>query len=211
MIMFYAPWCGFCKQMKPDYSAAATELKPKYIMAAIDANRPENSIIKKQYNISGFPTLLYYEQGQMKYTYEGDNNKAGLVAFMRNPAAPLLMKPKETDWAAETSSEIVHLTSSSFEPALKDEKSVLVMFYAPWCGHCKRMKPEYEKAAEIMKESKIAGVLAALDATKESKIAGQFEVKGYPTVKYFVNGEFKFDVNVRDAEKIIEFMKVSDF
>lgn len=34
-------------------------------------------------------------------------------------------------------------------------------------------------------------------------------MKGYPTVKYFVNGEFKFDVNVRDADKIVEFMKVS--
>lgn len=49
-----------------------------------------------------------------------------------------------------------------------------------------------------------------MDATKESEIGSQFGVKGYPTVKYFVNGEFKFDVNVRDAEKIVEFMKVFD-
>lgn len=61
MVMFYAPWCGFCKQMKPDYSAAATELKPTHLLAAIDVNRPENSVIRKLYNITGFPTLLYYE------------------------------------------------------------------------------------------------------------------------------------------------------
>lgn len=61
MVMFYAPWCGYCKQMKPDYSAAATELKKTHILAAIDVNRPENSVIRKQYNISGFPTLLYFE------------------------------------------------------------------------------------------------------------------------------------------------------
>jgi thioredoxin-like negative regulator of GroEL len=53
--------------------------------------------------------------------------------------------------------------------------------------------------------------LAAVDAVKESAIGQQFGVKGYPTVKYFVNGEFKFDVNVRDTEKIIEFMKVTQF
>lgn len=242
MVMFYAPWCGFCKQLKPDYSAAATELKPKSILAAIDVNRPENAMIRKTYNITGFPTLLYYEGGQMKYTYEGENNKAAIVKFMQNPTAPPLAKPKEADWASETDSEIVHLTSSNFEPALEDEKSVMVMFYAPCkfyeeifnfkfvkvtkianlfylplrlnylitgCGHCKRMKPEYEKAATIMKEKKIPGVLAALDATKENSIASQYNVKGYPTVKYFVNGEFKFDVNVRDSDKIIEFMKVS--
>lgn len=61
LVMFYAPWCGFCKTLKPEFSAAATELKPKYILSAIDVNRPENSIIRKQYNITGFPTLLYFE------------------------------------------------------------------------------------------------------------------------------------------------------
>lgn len=51
-------------------------------------------------------------------------------------------------------------------------------------------------------------MLAALDATKDNPIASRFGVKGYPTVKYFSHGEFKFDVNVRDADKIVEFMKV---
>lgn len=69
------------------------------------------------------------------------------------------------------------------------------------------MKPEYEKAAEKMKSENIMGVLAALDATKESQIGAKYGVKGYPTVKYFVNGEFKFDVNVREADKIVEFMR----
>lgn len=69
------------------------------------------------------------------------------------------------------------------------------------------MKPEYEKAAVQMNEKKIPGILAAIDATKEREIGSKFNVKGYPTVKFFSRGEFKFDVNVRDAEKIIEFMK----
>lgn len=53
-------------------------------------------------------------------------------------------------------------------------------------------------------------VLAALDATKEPEIGSKYGVKGYPTLKYFVNGEFKYDVSARDEAKIVEFMKVTE-
>lgn len=159
--------------------------------------------------VLGFPTLIYFEKGRPKQLYEGDNTKEAIMDFMLNPKAAVQKKPvaTEPDWSADTNSDIVHLTTQGFEPALKDEKSVLVMFYAPWCGHCKRMKPEYETAAKKMRERGIPGILAALDATKESSIAQKFKVNGYPTLKYFINGVFKFDVNFREADKIIEFMK----
>jgi len=204
MIMFYAPWCGFCKSMKPEYAEAANDLQGHAVLAAIDVNRPENAVIRSQYNITGFPTLLYYEHGVLKYTYEGENTRAAIVAFMQNPAeAPV--KIKEPEWS-DVDSEVVHLTSTSFEPVLKEEASVLIMFYAPWCGHCKKMKPEYEKAAAELKSNNIPGMLAAVDATKEQSLASKFNIKGYPTVKYFSFGEEKFDVNVRDTDKIVQFM-----
>ncbi|KAH8329453.1 hypothetical protein KR074_010915 [Drosophila pseudoananassae] len=209
LVMFHVPWCGFCKKMKPDYGKAAAELKAKggYLLAAMNVERQENAPIRKLFNITGFPTLIYFENGKLRFTYEGDNTKDALVAFMLNPNAKPTPKPKEPEWSADTNSEIVHLTNQGFEPALKDEKSALVMFYAPWCGHCKRMKPEYEKAALEMKQQKIPGLLAALDATKEQSVAEKYKVKGYPTVKFFSYGVFKFEVNVRDASKIVEFMR----
>lgn len=50
-------------------------------------------------------------------------------------------------------------------------------------------------------------MMAAIDATKESVIADRFSVKGYPTLKYFSYGEHKFDVNFREASKIVQFMR----
>ncbi|XP_022911186.2 protein disulfide-isomerase A5 [Onthophagus taurus] len=204
LIMFYAPWCGFCKSLKPEYSAAATELQGEAYLAAIDVNRPENSGVRAQYNITGFPTLLYYESGVVKYQYEGENNKVGIVAFMRSPSAPTT-KLKDPEWS-DSDSDVVHLTANNFDPVIREEASVLIMFYAPWCGHCQRLKPEYEKAAAQMKTDGIPGMLAAIDANKEQSIATRFDIRGFPTIKYFVYGEVKFDVNVRDAPKIIAFM-----
>lgn len=128
------------------------------------------------------------------------------MAFLENPTKPV-QRPKEEEWAADPNSEIVHLTSKNFELILKEEKSAIVMFYANWCGHCKTLKPKYEAAAVKMKNKNVGGLLTALDASKESEIAGQYGVKGYPTLKFFENGEFKFDVKLRDTEAIVKFME----
>ncbi|KAL7638944.1 UNVERIFIED_CONTAM: hypothetical protein RMT77_010478 [Armadillidium vulgare] len=205
MMMFYAPWCGFCKRLKPDYSSAATELKTTHVLAAMDVNKPENAQARIKYNITGFPTLIYFENGAPKYTYEGENNKAGIVSFMKEPG-PAQEKPKEDLWS-DVPSDVVHLTDSTFHTFLKTHSSVMVMFYAPWCGHCKKMKPEFTSAAATLKEKSINGKLAAVDATKEKKLGSEFGVKGYPTLKYFKDGEFAFDVSsLREKEKIVEFM-----
>ena len=48
-------------------------------MAAMDVTLPNNNAISKKYNITGFPTLIYFESGVMQYAYPGENNRASLV------------------------------------------------------------------------------------------------------------------------------------
>lgn len=58
----------------------------------------------------------------------------------------------------------------------------------------------------------INGILAAVDATKEPDLASRFDVKGYPTLKYFNRGEYKYDAgHARQEEQIIAFIKVGEF
>lgn len=58
----------------------------------------------------------------------------------------------------------------------------LVEFYAPWCGHCKNMAPEWEKAAKQLK-----GVvkLGAVDMTTDERVGAPYKIEGFPTLKWF--------------------------
>ena len=61
--------------------------------------------------------------------------------------------------------------------------TVLRLVFAPWCGHCKALAPEYEKAATELKEKNIA--LAKIDCTEEADLCQAQGVEGYPTLKVF--------------------------
>lgn len=59
---------------------------------------------------------------------------------------------------------------------------------APWCGHCKALAPEYSKAAALLAAESAAVTLAKVDGPAEPELTKEFGVVGYPTLKFFQNG-----------------------
>ena len=101
--------------------------------------------------------------------------------------------------------DVMILTDSTFDKAVEKYEYLLVLFYAPWCGHCKKFHPEYEKAAAVLRKENL--YLAKVDATVEKKLAEKFEIQGFPTVKLFIKGQPIEYTGGRKESEVINWMR----
>lgn len=86
------------------------------------------------------------------------------------------------------SSGVTELTPKNFNAFLNTHKPVFIVFYAPWCGHCKSIHPEWEKFAKSVKDVVRVG---AVNADQHRELGSQFGIQGFPTIKYWKMGNKK--------------------
>jgi protein disulfide-isomerase A1 len=101
--------------------------------------------------------------------------------------------------------DVIVLGASNFTELISSHKYVLVEFYAPWCGHCQTLAPEYAKAATLLKNEGV--VLAKVDATEHNDLSQKFEVQGFPTLLFFVDGEHRPYTGGRKVDEIVGWVK----
>ncbi|XP_068603609.1 protein disulfide isomerase family A, member 8 [Brachionichthys hirsutus] len=107
--------------------------------------------------------------------------------------------------AVSSRRDVLELRDADFDYMATEHETMLVKFYAPWCGHCKRLSPEFETAASRLKGSV---QLARVDCTVNAHTCARFGVSGYPTLKIFRNGRDSAPYDgPRSADGIYHFMK----
>jgi len=101
---------------------------------------------------------------------------------------------------------VIVLTDDNFDEVIAKNDKLLVEFYAPWCGHCKKLTPEYSGAAEVLAKNDPPLSLAKVDATEHKKLAERFGIRGFPTLYWFVNGEQQEYTGGRTKDTIVSWV-----
>lgn len=95
LVEFYAPWCGYCKQLRPEFEKASKEAHHYAQFAAVNCDLDENKQFCSQQGVKGFPTLLTYrppkkfsekKRRSQQYavnTYENERSARGIANAMK--------------------------------------------------------------------------------------------------------------------------------
>ncbi|RHN57287.1 putative protein disulfide-isomerase [Medicago truncatula] len=188
LVEFFAPWCGHCKALTPIWEKAATVLKGVVTVAALDADAHQS--LAQEYGIRGFPTIKVFSPGKPPVDYQGARDVKPIAEFALQQVKALLkerLNGKATGGSNEkkesTASSSVELNSSNFdELVIKSKELWIVEFFAPWCGHCKKLAPEWKRASNNLK-GKVK--LGHVDCDADKSLMSRFNVQGFPTILVF--------------------------
>jgi protein disulfide-isomerase A6 len=177
LVEFYAPWCGHCKNLAPVYEElgkAFLHAKEKVTIARVDADGEGKSLGQK-YGVTGYPTLKWFDAKGDAEKYDLGRDLETLVEYVMNK---IQSKPL---------SDIVQLAGHNFDEIVLDSsKNALVTFTANWCGHCRNLKPHYEKVATTFQPESdcvVANIVA--DEKENSDIRERYGITSFPTIKFF--------------------------
>lgn len=219
MVQFYAPWCGHCQKLVPEYKKLGEMYKGIVSVAAVDATSTSGKRIASTYQVQGFPSLYIFGNDKKKPTkYEGGRDTQSMAQALANAIVQTIQDRGAGGGATSGGSEqtsggtskVVKLTAANFdEKVLKNPLVSMVAFIAPWCGHCMKLLPEWEKAAQ--KVNGEGAFLGVVDATVEESLAARYGVQGYPTIKVFPGGldnksDFRDYPGERVASAIVQYV-----
>ncbi|KAG2566266.1 hypothetical protein PVAP13_7NG205200 [Panicum virgatum] len=102
---------------------------------------------------------------------------------------------------------VIDLDESNFEAALGAIDFLFVDFYAPWCGHCKRLAPELDEAAPVLAGLSEPIVVAKVNADKYRKLGSKYGVDGFPTLMLFIHGVPIEHTGSRKADQLVRNLK----
>lgn len=211
LVEFFAPWCGHCKSLAPEYEKAAKALKGIINLGAVDMT--EDGDVGYPYKIAGFPTLKFFgDNKKFPKDYDSGRNSKDIVTFLLKQAESIATKrasskasqnseeapkkppkkeenPQKTEEAPKIEfddSDVHVLTDKNFDSTvLASDELWYVEFYVPWCVHCETLAPKWAEAATELRGKVKFG---KIDSTSEKLLTARFLINSFPSVRIFEPG-----------------------
>ncbi|XP_069465703.1 dnaJ homolog subfamily C member 10 [Ambystoma mexicanum] len=166
LVDFFAPWCPPCRALLPELRKASKQLNGQVKFGTLDCTIHEG--LCNMHNIRAYPTTVIFNQSNI-HEYSGHHSEEQILEFIED-----LMNPSVVSLNAETFDELVKRRKRS--------EIWMVDFYAPWCGPCQALMPEWKRMARLLN-----GVInvGSVDCVKHFSLCHQENVQGYPEVRLF--------------------------
>lgn len=174
-------------------------------------------VLNNMFGISEFPRVVFQTKAgdKKKFIYDGEMSADKIQQFIEDAKAGKIeadLKSQAVPENAGNAGEVRTIVGKTMKEMLfQKNKDVLFEVYAPWCGHCKSLEPEFNKVAKEINEKNLEDslMLAKLDGTENDSPLDDFEWQGFPTLWYIKAGSDKpMNYNGgRNAEGIWKFVK----
>eukprot|EP00759_Apiculatamorpha_spiralis_P007941 PhF_6_TR14973/c0_g1_i2/m.23524 len=111
-----------------------------------------------------------------------------------------------TESPTATTTNITTLTTANYNTAIEENPFWVILFYVPWCPHCKALKPVYEQAAANPYIAQSQTLFASVDCEDQKDLCSTLRIKSFPTIKYVRKGSQPYEFEgSRTYERIVEF------
>ena len=204
---------GAVDAIRSDYIALAKKF-PQYCFTYIDTV-VFKAAVENMLGVSSFPAVAVHKKAgdRKKYILADEVGTKEVATFLKNVEAGKVEPTLKSEEVPETNDEPVKVVVGSTlqEQVFQPEKDVLLEVYAPWCGHCKKLAPEYEKLALKVRKEGLEDILsiAKMDGTTNDSPVDSISWEGFPTLFYVKAGSsvpVPFEAG-RDAKSIWKWIK----
>ncbi|XP_063070511.1 dnaJ homolog subfamily C member 10 [Engraulis encrasicolus] len=175
LVDFFAPWCPPCRALLPELRKASIQLVGQMKFGTLDCTVHEG--LCSTYNIQAYPTTVIFNKSSI-HEYEGHHSADGILEFIEDLVNPV----------------VISLTPDTFPELVKRRKSDamwMVDFYAPWCGPCQALLPEWRRVARMLSGTINVGTV---DCQKYHSLCQGEGVRAYPEIRLYPHNANRRDV-----------------
>lgn len=188
----YAEGCNPCDRMGAALDEIAQDFQGEVVFGRI--KMPDNNVTKTKYNITGYPTLLFFVNGAELSRSKGFGSKAGVERKIADlfslPLPESYSTPEPTTPAAKEDIQfsplITKIEDEDLDPFLADNATSVLICYVDWCGFCQKFAPVLSEVAESLDGQVI---FARIDMDDNGLPGERYGVAGFPTLLIFKGGE----------------------